>query len=221
MIILASASPRRQELLRNAGISFTVQPADVDETPLAGESPRDCAERLAREKALAVWQTRPQDLVLGADTIVVVDQTILGKPVDAEDAARMLRLLSGRVHRVITGVCLVGPGVRGQGPVASGTAPRQGQPSGTAQEPTGDRELNAASETTLVTMSELSDEEIRAYIATGEPMDKAGAYAIQGMASRWIPRIEGDYSNVVGLPVALVCRMLHNSGQHAIPRAVK
>ncbi len=102
MLVLASASPRRQELLRNAGIPFTVQPADVDETPLAGEPPRECAERLAREKALAVWRMRPQDLVLGADTIVVVDETILGKPADADDAARMLRLLSGRVHRVIT-----------------------------------------------------------------------------------------------------------------------
>jgi len=101
MLVLASASPRRQELLRNAGISFTVQPADVDETVLPGESPRACAERLAQEKALAVWRTRPHDRVLGADTIVVVDETILGKPADAEDAVRMLRLLSGRVHSVM------------------------------------------------------------------------------------------------------------------------
>jgi len=181
MLVLASASPRRQELLRNAGIPFTVQPADIDETPRTGEAPREYAERLAREKALAVWRLRPQDVVLGADTIVVVDEAILGKPANAGDAARMLRLLSGRVHRVITGVCVVGA-------VAS--------------------EERIASETTLVTMNELSDEEIRDYIATGEPMDKAGAYAIQGMASRWIPRIEGDYSNVVGLPVALVHAML-------------
>jgi len=202
MLVLASASPRRQELLRNAGISFSVQPADVDETPLDGESPRDCAERLAREKALAVWRTRPQDLVLGADTVVAVAATILGKPSDADDAARMLRLLSGRVHQVITGVCLVTPVASCQLPVASNST----------QEPrTENRELRAehtASETTLVTMSEISDAEIRAYVATGEPMDKAGAYAIQGMASRWIPSIEGDYSNVVGLPVALVERML-------------
>ena len=108
MLVLASASPRRQELLRNAGISFSVQAADIDETPLADESPRDCAERLAREKALAVWRMRPGDMVLGADTIVVVDGAILGKPVDGDDAARMLRLLSGRVHQVITGVCVVG-----------------------------------------------------------------------------------------------------------------
>jgi septum formation protein len=185
MLVLASASPRRQELLHNAGISFSVQPADVDETPLPDESARECAVRLAREKALTVWRTRPQDLVLGADTIVVVDETILGKPADADDAGRMLRLLSGRVHKVITGVCLVEAVVK--------ESNEQGR---------------TASETTLVTMSEISDDEIRAYIATGEPMDKAGAYAIQGRASRWIPRIEGDYSNVVGLPVALLHRML-------------
>ncbi len=107
MIVLASASPRRRELLRHAGIPFTVQPADIDETPLAGEAPRDCAERLAREKALAVSRIRPQDTVLAADTIVVINEAILGKPIDAEDAVRMLRLLSGRVHRVITGVCVV------------------------------------------------------------------------------------------------------------------
>lgn len=183
MIVLASASPRRQELLRNAGISFTVQPADIDEALLAGESPRDCAERLAREKALAVFQSRPQDFVLGADTIVVVDDLILGKPRDADDAMRMLRLLSGRTHEVITGVCLVGP--------AGSTT---------------------VSETTLVTMCQIPHDEIQAYAATGEPMDKAGAYAIQGLASRWIPRIEGDYSNVVGLPVALVYTMLRERG---------
>ena len=202
MIVLASASPRRQELLQKAGISFTVQPADVDETPLVGESPRDCAERLAREKALAIWRTRPQDVVLGADTVVVVDGTILGKPADSEDAARMLRLLSGRLHQVITGVCLVLPVAGGQWSVASETKVAG------SQLPAANKELRIASETTLVAMSEISDEEIRAYVDTGEPMDKAGAYAIQGMASRWIPRIEGDYSNVVGLPVDLVCRML-------------
>ncbi|HTW58801.1 MAG TPA: Maf family protein [Terriglobales bacterium] len=193
MLVLASASPRRQELLRHAGISFAVQPADIDETPLAAESPRACAERLAREKALAVWRMRPEDVVLGADTIVVVDQAILGKPRDADDAARMLRLLSGRVHEVLTGVCLANSA--------------QGRPADSVHE------LRTASETTLVTMNDISDEEIRAYVATGEPMDKAGAYAIQGMASRWIPRIEGDYSNVVGLPVALVYRMLNGLGK--------
>ena len=182
MLVLASASPRRQDLLRSAGISFAVQPADIDESPLAGETARALAERLAREKALAVCRDRPNDLVLGADTIVVVNDCILGKPADADDAARMLRLLSGRVHQVITGVCLAGTAGRNQ--------PR------------------VESETTLVTFGELSASEIRDYVATGEPMDKAGAYAIQGIASRWILRIEGDYSNVVGLPVALVYRML-------------
>ncbi len=212
MLVLASASPRRQELLRNAGISFTVQPADVDETPHAAESPRDCAERLAREKALAVWQTRPQDLVLGADTIVVVNETILGKPTSSEDAARMLRLLSGRVHQVITGVCLVTPVASSQLSAASNPKAQGAPLPGSSRDPlaTGSRQLATASETTLVTMCELSDDEIRAYVATGEPMDKAGAYAIQGIASRWIPRIEGDYCNVVGLPVALVYRMLRD-----------
>ena len=203
MLVLASASPRRHELLRNAGIAFTVQPANIDETPLADEAPRDCVERLAREKALAVWRTRPQDSVLGADTIVVADEIILGKPVNAEDAMRMLRMLSGRVHKVITGVCLVEAVASDQLPVASKVASRSDErlrPS--------NPDLRVSSETTLVTMTRLSDDEIREYVATGEPMDKAGAYAIQGMASRWIPRVEGDYSNVVGLPIALVYRML-------------
>ena len=183
MLVLASASPRRQELLRSAGITFEVQPAHIPEDPLSGEAAKDCAERLAREKALAVARQRPHDIVLGADTVVVVDGQLLGKPCDRADAARMLRLLSGRDHRVITGVCLV----------------VSGQPS-------------VASETTLVTMSEITDQEIAGYVASGEPMDKAGAYAIQGIASRWILRIEGDYSNVVGLPVARVRRMLQQTG---------
>lgn len=195
MLVLASASPRRQELLRNAGIPFTVQPADVDETPFPDEGARDCAERLAREKALKVWRSRQHDVVLGADTVVVVAGTILGKPLDADDAARMLRMLSGRTHEVITGVCVVSP-VRGtQHPVLSETA---------------SPDVKVAAECTLVTVGKISDPEILDYISTGEPMDKAGAYAIQGIASRWIPRIEGDYSNVVGLPVALVYRMLGN-----------
>jgi septum formation protein len=183
MLVLASASPRRQELLRNAGITFEVQPAHIPEDPLPGEGAKACAERLAREKALAVARQRPHDIVLGADTVVVVDGQLLGKPSDAADAARMLRMLSGREHQVITGVCLV----------------VNGQPS-------------VASETTVVNVSEMTDKEIADYVASGEPMDKAGAYAIQGIASRWIPRIEGDYSNVVGLPVALVWRMLRHAG---------
>ena len=183
MLVLASASPRRQELLRNAGITFEVQPAHIPEDPLPGEPAKACAERPARAKALAVARQRPHDCVLGADTVVVVDGQLLGKPSDAADATRMLRMLSGREHQVITGVCLV----------------VNGQPS-------------VASETTLVTVSEITDKEIADYVGSGEPMDKAGAYAIQGIASRWIPRIEGDYSNVVGLPVALVWRMIRQTG---------
>jgi septum formation protein len=183
MLVLASASPRRQELLRNAGIPFEIQPTQIAEDPLPGEGAKECAERLAREKALAIARLRSQDVVLGADTVVVIDNVILGKPADAADAARMLRMLAGREHQVITGVCLV---VTGQ--------------------------LSVASETTVVTMSEISENEIADYVATGEPMDKAGAYAIQGIASRWIPGIDGDYSNVVGLPVALVWRMLRRAG---------
>lgn len=194
MLVLASASPRRQELLRNAGISFVVQAADIDESPLAGEPAQACAERLAREKALTVWRSRPADLVLGADTVVVVDEQILGKPVDEDDAARMLRMLSGRVHRVITGVCLV--------KAASGQRSVTRNP-----------ECSVSSETTQVTMADISGADIEAYVETGEPMDKAGAYAIQGWASRWIPRIEGDYSNVVGLPLAMVYRMLREAGK--------
>ena len=204
MLVLASASPRRQELLRNAGIPFTTQPADVDETPLPGESARTCAERLAKEKALKMARHHPLAHVLGADTVVVVDDQILNKPVDVEDAVRMLRLLSGRVHQVITGVCLVNPALN---PSRSAVAKPQ-EPAPYAVLTADDRQVLLASETTSVTMSEISEAEIREYVATGEPMDKAGAYAIQGRASRWIPRIEGDYSNVVGLPVALVHRML-------------
>jgi septum formation protein len=196
-LVLASASPRRQELLRAAGFAITVQPTNIPETPRDGEAPTAFAERLAREKAWAIFKDRPTDRVLGADTIVVVGDEILGKPIDAGDARRMLRLLSGRQHQVTTGVCLMGS----RTPQAQPENPK-------TQTPLGD----TRSETTLVTMTEISDDEIRAYIESGEPMDKAGAYAIQGIASRWIPRIEGDYSNVVGLPIALVYRMLLEHG---------
>jgi len=194
-LVLASASPRRQELLRNAGVAFSVRPANIPELPQQGESPDDFAQRMAREKAMDVFLDRPDDVVLGADTIVVVDGQILGKPRDAADAARMLRLLSGRRHHVITAVCLAGP-------VSAGASDREPR---TAFQ-------DARSETTLVTVDKLNDEDIQSYIATGEPMDKAGAYGIQGIASRWISRIEGDYFNVVGLPVALVYRMLREHG---------
>jgi septum formation protein len=193
MLVLASASPRRQELLRNAGISFVSRPTNIPEVPRPGEAPRAFAERMASEKAVAASR-KPDDFVLGADTIVVVETEILGKPRDGADAARMLRLLSGRTHQVITGVCLLGPQLR-----------TENQKLETAFE-------DVRSETTLVTMEALSYHDIHSYISTGEPMDKAGAYAIQGRASRWISRIEGDYFNVVGLPVSLVYRMLIERG---------
>jgi septum formation protein len=178
-IVLASASPRRQELLKNAGIEFVVKPANIPEVRHRGEAPKAFAERMAKEKARAVWAMNQNAYVLGADTIVVVDDVVLGKPEDEHDAARMLRLLSGRKHQVITGVCLRGTDFE-----------------------------DVRSETTAVHVSALTHADIRGYIASGEPMDKAGAYAIQGAASRWISKIEGDYSNVVGLPVALVLQLL-------------
>lgn len=183
MILLASASPRRQELLKNAGIEFVVRPANIPEVRSPNEPPRVFAERMAREKARAVWNHAEAHCVLGADTVVVLDDLVLGKPEDEADAARMLHLLSGRTHQVVTGVCLIGR----------------------------DSE-DIRSESTTVYFSELTDDDIRRYIASGESMDKAGAYAIQGLASRWISKIEGDYSNVVGLPVALVLEMLREDG---------
>lgn len=172
-------------MLRNAGFSFEVRPADVDEGVRAGEPPLEYVKRLAREKALAVLATAPAGaVVLGADTTVVVDGACLGKPVDAEDARRMLAGLGGRVHQVMTGVCLAWRGAEGSAAV----------------------EVDA--EVTEVEFAAMSAGEIASYVATGEPMDKAGAYAIQGRASRWIPRIRGCYFNVVGLPVARVCAML-------------
>lgn len=183
MLVLASASPRRQELLRNAGISFLVAPANIPEKHLPGEPPYIYVERLAREKAYAVQQHHPEKCVLGADTIVLAGDEVLEKPRDAYDAARMLQLLGGRSHQVMTGVCLLGPDF-----------------------------VDVRSETTTVKMQNIGQDEIEAYVATGEPMDKAGAYAIQGWASRWISGIEGDYFNVVGLPVSLVYRMLQEHG---------
>ena len=186
MLILASASPRRRELLTQAGFNFRVHPAHIPEDLQAGEDPIAYVTRLAREKARAVYDqlaaAEPRIAVLGADTTVTLDNHILGKPEDAADAARMLRLLSGSTHRVITGVSLVS---------AVG--------------------VETAAEVTAVQFLTLSDAEIEAYVATGEPMDKAGAYAIQGRAARWIPRIEGCYFNVVGLPIALVATLLEGS----------
>jgi septum formation protein len=178
-IVLASASPRRAELLSAAGVAFDVDPADVDESIRDGESPPAYVQRVAADKARAVHIRRPNDIVVAADTTVVVDGQILGKPADGDDARRMLRLLSGRAHQVMTGVA-VAAGVR----------------------------LDARIDVTTVGFSVLGEDEIDWYVASGEPLDKAGAYGIQGLASRFVTRIEGSYSNVVGLPVALVYEML-------------
>ena len=202
MLILASQSPRRAELLRNAGISFEVRPAEVDERPRAGEPPLEFVKRLAKEKALAVLATAPAGaMVLGADTAVVVAREVLGKPADAADARRMLSKLSGRTHEVMTGVCLARQRSNAQ----------NAAPNGCNSEDC-DFECDVEAEVTEVEFAPLREEEIASYVAMGEPMDKAGAYAIQGRASRWIPRIRGCYFNVVGLPVARVCAMLKRAG---------
>jgi septum formation protein len=176
MLVLASQSPRRAEILRQAGIQFVVRAASVDETPLTDETPEDYVRRLAEAKARAVMAD-PGEIVLGADTTVVVDREMLGKPVDAADARRMLALVSGRRHEVITGICL-----------------RRGD------------ESIRDHDVTAVWFARMSTQEIEDYVAGGEPMDKAGAYAVQGAASKFIPRIEGCYFNVVGLPIAMVYR---------------
>ena len=179
-LILASASPRRAELLRSAAIPFVLEAAKIDESRRQNELPTEYARRLAAEKARAVAKKRPDDFVLGADTIVVVDEQVLEKPRDRDDAVRMLKLLSGRRHLVTTGVCLIGPA----------------------------QVDDVRNETTEVFFSPLSEANIRWYVETGEPMDKAGAYGIQGRASRWVEKIVGCYFNVVGLPVPLVWKML-------------
>jgi len=196
-LALASASPRRRELLAQAGYGFEVAAADVDESLRAGEGAGDYVRRLAEEKARVVFGRLAEPthddeavmngapglvgalLVLGADTTVVCDGEILGKPVDAADAMRMLRMLSGRRHEVLTGVAVATAG-----------------------------SVVSAVETTLVTFAAVSEGELAAYCATAEPMDKAGAYGIQGYAARWIPRIEGCYFNVMGLPIARVVGMI-------------
>ena len=178
-VILASNSPRRIELLRGAGFECEVVPSGIDEgSPSPSEPPEAYARRLARAKALSVAASSPSNsLVLGADTIVAIDRLILGKPAGPFDATRMLRLLSGRTHKVITAICLV-------------RAP--------------DEIATLEHEITFVTFADLDEDEIRAYVASHEPYDKAGAYAIQGLASKFVTRISGCYFNVVGLPVSLV-----------------
>jgi septum formation protein len=184
LLVLASASPRRSELLRAAGIRFDVVPADVDERQLEGEDADGYVRRLATEKASRVAITHPGRPILGADTTVVVDGELLGKPRDTAEAVSMLGRLSGRSHQVLTGVCLIDAG--------------------------GGSETALA--TTTVEFRPLTPAEIDGYVASGEPMDKAGAYAIQGEAGRFVTRIHGPYDNVVGLPVALIQAMCERRG---------
>ncbi len=183
MLILASRSPRRQEILERAGIPHLVRPAEVDESVSPGEDPVTYVLRVARAKSEAV-RAKNSDIVLGADTVVVADGEILGKPEDPAGAFRMLSRLSGREHTVITGVHL-----------------RRGT------------RVEQAAEQTMVRFLELSSQDIERYVASGEPMDKAGAYAIQGLASKFIDRVEGCYFNVVGLPISRVCLLLRRLEQ--------
>lgn len=178
-LVLASASPRRKQLLEMLRIPCTVQPANVQEIPLPREAPEAYSRRLARDKARAV----PGQLVLGSDTIVVLDDRILEKPVDDDDALRMLRELQGRSHEVITSVCLIADGVE-----------------------------RIAVDRTRVTFRAADDDDLRRYIATGEPRDKAGAYGIQGWGAALVEGIDGDFFGVMGLPVRLVLRLLAEAG---------
>ncbi|MGA3326453.1 MAG: Maf family protein [Terriglobia bacterium] len=189
-LLLASNSPRRIELLRNAGFEFEVVPSGIQEDPpIPGELPADYARRVARAKALAGAARSPSgSLVLGADTIVTTGGLILGKPGGPFDATRMLRLLSGQTHEVITAICLI-------------RAP--------------DQIAALKHETTFVTFRELNEDEIHAYVASQEPFDKAGAYAIQGLASKFVTHISGCYFNVVGLPVSLLYEILKTWGDRS------
>jgi nucleoside triphosphate pyrophosphatase len=193
-LILASSSPRRAEILRDAGILFEVRPAHAEERPALEESPEEMVVRLAEAKAGSVAREFAADgdtvIVLGADTVVVLDHHIFGKPGDAASARSMLQALSGRTHRVLTGICLVR------------------MPDGATR---------TAVETTEVTLAPLTPEEMEEYIRSGEPLDKAGGYAIQGRAGCYITRIEGCYFNVVGLPLARLCVLLRALGWTPVP----
>ena len=182
-VVLASASPRRRDLLKLIGIAHEVRPANIDETMRPREAPRRYAERLAREKASAIATRDPDLITIGADTVVVINRKVLGKPADAADAARMLRMLSGREHTVITAVA-----------VSRG------------------RKLRSAIEEVRVKFRRLRDDEIEAYIAMGEPMDKAGAYGIQGYGATIVERIEGDYFAVMGLPLVRLVGLMRDVG---------
>lgn len=181
-VILASQSPRRAQLLRMLGIEIETMPADIDETLLAGEEPGAHAERLAREKALAIAGRRRDCVIIGSDTVVAVDGDVLGKPVDAEDAVRMLMRLQGRTHEVITGVAVW----RGA--------------------------LYSAAERVRVRFVEFDERQARAYAETGEPLDKAGAYGIQGYGATLVEGIDGDYYAVMGLPIVQTLELLRQAG---------
>jgi septum formation protein len=187
-LILASASPRRRDLLALLGIPFRVQPADIDEVPPDGHSPEEIARTLAREKALAVARRQRSGIVIGADTIVVLAGEILGKPQDTQDALAMLRRLNGHEHQVVTGIAVLD--------VVDGRVVQE--------------QCDAVR--TRVWFRQVSEEHLRRYVGTGEPMDKAGAYGAQGYGSTLIERIEGCYFNVVGLPVSRLCAMLEEWG---------
>lgn len=199
-LILASSSPRRREILQAAGFEFEVVPTSVVEERLPGESPEQFVCRMAGEKAEAAldWIAHPSAApiimpaiapILGADTVVVLGNETLGKPASAEDARRMLRLLSGKQHRVLTGLCLLAPPQTWPSPLSELW-----------------REVQVAS--TTVQFSKLTEQEIEEYVASGEPFDKAGGYAIQGLASKYVEGIQGCYFNVVGLPISLLYQML-------------
>jgi septum formation protein len=192
-LILASASPRRAEILEALGIPFTVTPTDVDETVAPGESGREAALRLAGEKAAAAAALHPEDWVLAADTLVLLDGAILGKPRDDAEAREMLRRLSGREHRVVTAVRLT----KAAGP-----------------------ELDAVEES-RVRIARLDEDEIRWYVATGEPRDKAGAYAVQGLGARFVESVEGSFSNVMGLPARSVYDLLRGAPDPALARLAR
>ena len=197
-LILASGSPRRAEILNFVGWEFEKRVADIDETEFLNESPTDYVQRLAREKAEAVAAHYENGLILGADTIVVIDEKIIGKPKDVLDARRMLKLLSGRWHKVLTGVALIKnvSGFKFQGPSQE-------------QKSTNNEQQSIIGlQTTRVIFAELSDAEIEFLVEKGDPLDKAGAYAVQAQAALFIEEIQGDYWNVVGLPINLVFRLV-------------
>jgi len=184
-VILASSSPRRRDLLRQIGVEFTVDPADVDESILSGEVPEDYAVRVSLDKARVAARKAGEGIVIAADTIVVFKDVILGKPDDSHDAKRMLEMLSGNMHRVITGLAVMNAAT---GMVLCKTA------------------------TTKVWFRNLEKDQVKRYVLSGEPLDKAGAYGIQGKGALLVARIEGCYNNVVGLPLALLDEMLREFG---------